>query len=426
MANLTLAWNNRTDSGTLSGGSWQATLPLTNLQNRQVQKVARSTNVALSSTQFRIDLGQPRTVGVAALVVHNISVAGKVRITGSDSASAWANLLTAGSDFSSASWTNATVTVTVNNTTAPDGTTDADRLVATGSNSGVYQAVTIGAAQPYSFEVWLRADAPTTLSLVTIQTPSSTNTEVVCNVTTSWQKFRVQGTTVAGTTSMAAYIGGNNSFSTGEAVYAYDAELLAGSGVIYDSGWVDVWPAGMIPLSLLEWEEDNYWLGTLSQNTRAGYQSPFIHLLSAAQTLQHWRVEVGDTFNTDGFVQIGRLFMAATWVPSVNYAYGAGLGFEDPTLIDTSLTGAEFFDVRSRFRVFDFELQFVTATEAYNNVLELQRLSGSSGEVLVVPDSDDAITQPARAFVGRLRQIGAIKQPQPTAFSVAFQVKELI
>jgi hypothetical protein len=274
--------------------------------------------------------------------------------------------------------------------------------------------------------VWLWADAPTTMSLVTIQTPSSTNTEVVCSVTTEPQKFRVQGTTVAGTTSMGVYIGGNNSFSTGEAVYAWDAELLAGTGVVYESGWQDVWPSGMIPANLLEWEDDNFWLGTLSQSAIAGYQAPFIHILPTAQILRYWRVEISDTLNPDNYVQIGRLFMGAAWVPTINYAYGAGLGFEDPTPVDVALSGAEYFDVRSRFRVFDFSMDYLLASETYTSVLDLQRLAGVSGEVLVVPDSDDPLTQPARAFLGRLRQIGQVKQPQPSAFSVTFQAKELI
>jgi hypothetical protein len=286
MPNITLAWNNRTDAGTLSGGSWQATLPLTNLQNRQVQKVARSSNALTTSTQFTIDLGAARAIGVVALVVHNISVVGKVRITASDTA----------------------------------------------------------------------------------------------------------GFTVT----------------------------------YYNSGWIDVWPTGMVPQALLEWEEDNFWLGTLSANARAGYQSPFIHLLPSAQNLRYWKVEVDDTGNTDGYVQIGRLFMAATWVPSVNYAYGAGLGYQDPTPIDVSLSGAEYFDVRSRFRVFNFELQYILGTEAYAYALDMQRLCGNSGEVLVVPDSSDTANQPYRAFVGRLLQMGPIQQPQPTAFTAAYQIKELL
>lgn len=286
MANITLAWQNRTDDGTLSGGSWQASLPLTNLQNRQVQKVARSVDALTASTQFAINLGQPRTIGVIALVVHNISVSGQVRITGSDSPS----------------------------------------------------------------------------------------------------------------------------FST----------------LYYDSGWVNAWPSGQIPLNLLEWEEDNFWLGTLSSSARAGYQSPYIHVLSTAAYLQYWKVEVSDTGNPDGYVQIGRLFMSPTWVPSINYSYGAGLGYTDPTPIETSLSGAEYFDTRSKFRVFEFKLDYILDTEAYAYALELQRIAGTSGEVLVVPNKDDTSNMPMRSFVGRLLQIGRIQQPQPTAYSVTFQIKELL
>lgn len=286
MANIFLAWQNRTDEGTLSGGSWQVTLPLVNLQNRQVQKVARSASAATSSTQLVIDLGQARTIGVLALVVHNISVLGTVRVTASDTA----------------------------------------------------------------------------------------------GFTTTY----------------------------------------------YDSGAVLVWPTGIIAQALLEWEDDNFWLGTLSATARAGYQSPYIHVLPTAQNLRYWKVEVVDTTNADGYVQIGRLFMAAGWTPSVNYAYGAGLGYTDPTPVDVSLSGAEFFDVRSKFRTFSFSLQYVLASEAYSYALELQRLAGSSGEVLLVPDKSDTANAPYRSFVGRLVQLGPVTQPQPSAYSVDFQIKELL
>lgn len=285
MSNIFLAWNNRTDEGAVSNGSWLASLPLSNVQNRQVQKVARSTDATLAATKFDIDLGQARNIGVVALVVHNISVSGTVRITASDTAG----------------------------------------------------------------------------------------------------------------------------FAT----------------LYYDSGWNPVWPSGQIPQTLLEWEDDNFWLGTLSQAARAGYQSPYIKITSAT-TMRYWRIEINDTSNSDGYVQIGRLFMAQGWTPSINYSYGAGLGYNDPSPVDASLSGAEFFDVRSKYRVFTFGLNYILASEAYANVMELQRIAGISGEVLVVPDQSDTTNQPARAFVGRLNQIGRITQPQPAAFNVDFEVKELL
>ena len=66
---------------------------------------------------------------------------------------------------------------------------------------------------------------------------------------------------------------------------------------IYQSAWVPAWPSGLIPQSLLEFEDDNFWLGTLSQSARAGYQSPFIHIPSQPQTLRYWRVEISDAAN---------------------------------------------------------------------------------------------------------------------------------
>lgn len=286
MANILLAWQNRIDEATVLGGSWSASLPLANIQNRQVQKVARSSGVTNAATQFVIDLGQARAVGVLALVVHNVSVSGRVRVTASDSAG----------------------------------------------------------------------------------------------------------------------------FST----------------LYYDSGFVNVWPTGQIPQALLEWEEDNFWLGTISSSARAGYQSPFVHILPNPVNMRYWKVEIDDTTNADGFVQIGRVFIARGWRPAVNYSYGAELGFEDPTPIETSLSGAEFFDVRSKFRVFSFRLNFLPTAEAYGQALDLQRVAGVSGEVLLVPDSDDLGNMPARSFVGRLRNMRPISQPKPAGFDVQFEIKELL
>lgn len=286
MANVLLAYQNRTDAGVLSGGSWLSTLPLVNLQNRLVQKVARSTNAANASTKFDIALASALQVGVLALVVHNMSVSAKVRFTGAD-------------------------------------------------NSGFVSPA-------------------------------------------------------------------------------------------YQSAWIDVWPAGMIPQSLLEWEEDNFWLGTLSANARAGYQSPFIHVLPTAQILRYWRVEIDDTTNSDGYVHIGRLFVSPVWRPGVNYSLGAGLGYRPASPVETSLSGAEFIDVRGQPREFGFSLDGLTNSEAYDIVLQMQRQLGTNGEVLQIPDTDDTTRLPARAFVGRLPDLAPIVETQNGRFSAQFKVRELI
>lgn len=286
MANILLAWRNRIDDATLSGGSWVSTLPLNNLKTRQIQKVARSTNAVLASTLFVADLTQGRSIGVLALAGHNISAIGRVRVMG-HTANSWG--------------------------------------------------------------------APT-----------------------------------------------------------------------YDSGWIDVWPAGIVPIELQAWEMDEFWIGSLTAEFRNSYRSPFIHVLPAEQYLRYWRVEIDDTANSAGYVQIGRVFMSQVWRPAVNYDYGAELGFEDQSVVETSLSGAEYFDQRPSYRVLRFTLAGMSDYEGNLFALDLQRVTGITGEVLVVPDSDDARSILVSAYLGRIRRLAGLQNRNIDRTSGAFEIKESV
>lgn len=86
---LQMAYLNYADQGTLSGGSWAATLPLANLQNRRLSKVARTTNALSASSVFDVDLADAlKPVQLIGLLKHNISSAGTYRITAGTSAGA--------------------------------------------------------------------------------------------------------------------------------------------------------------------------------------------------------------------------------------------------------------------------------------------------------------------------------------------------
>lgn len=73
MANAIIAYGNQIDTATLSGGSWLSTLPLANLQDRRLGKLARTTDDATASTKFDLDFGGPRLLRVVGLIGHNFS-----------------------------------------------------------------------------------------------------------------------------------------------------------------------------------------------------------------------------------------------------------------------------------------------------------------------------------------------------------------
>ena len=286
MANIIIGYNSRVDSATLDGGAWSATLPQSNLQNRIISKVARTTTDAIASATINVDLTAPYAIGAVALIAHNISTSGLVRVQGDDA----------------------------------------------------------------------------------------------------------------------------NDFAT----------------PLYNSGWVEVWTNGIIPEALLEWEDDNFWLGTLSAATRAGYRVPYINLNAAKTVARYWRIEVDDTTNVDTYIQIGRLFMSDYWQPAHNYVYGAQMSFEDPTNIAVSVGGQEYFDARSRYRIHRIRLEFVSEADAYAEAFELQRIVGVSGEVLIVPDSADTTNGVMRNFVGRLRSLSPITISPNNLFALDLDVKELL
>lgn len=80
MANAILAYGNKIDDATLSGGSWLAALPLDNLKDRRIGKVARSTSPSPGSTQFDADYGGTRLLRLVAIVNHNLSLDAEYRI----------------------------------------------------------------------------------------------------------------------------------------------------------------------------------------------------------------------------------------------------------------------------------------------------------------------------------------------------------
>ena len=454
-SNLLIGTLNRIDSTTLAGGSWQSTLPLANIKDRRLSKLARTSTAATADTQFTMDMGQARSVGAMALVAHNLSVNAKVRLTGADSSTAFTNLLSFPNDFDNAAWTKSNGSITADVATAPDGTMTADKLVEN-TSSGVTHyiaqtssALTSGQVVTWSCsikaaertEVMFRifavgAFTSNRLCYVNLLTGSvSGNTGVftisVMNQQNGWVNLAITATADTNgnaTCGIFTAVNGNNTYPGDgtSGIYLWGAQLVQGAGTTYDSGYVPVWPSGTIPQSLLEWEDDNFWLGTVSQEAVAGFNAPFVLPLASPQTLRYWKIEVVDTTNPSAYVQIGRVYIGSSWQPTYDRSYGASMGYEDISVIEASLAGEEFFDVRRRRRGHRFELGFMSQTEYMDRVLELQRLQGVTGEVLIVPDVTDTANQAKVSFLGRLKSLNPVEQPYYNTWSCNLEIQEIL
>lgn len=131
-------------------------------------------------------------------------------------------------DLSNAAW-NVTVGVTrvPNAEAAPDGTSAATKLTATASDAYVGQRTPSTAGGVWTFAVWLRAAVPTTLSIFLAELGGG-NTAQVCHVTPQWQRFSVTRTALL-SAQIGGQIGGAATFSVGEEVFAWGAQLEPGA-----------------------------------------------------------------------------------------------------------------------------------------------------------------------------------------------------
>lgn len=198
----------------------------------------------------------------------------------------------------------------------------------------------------------------------------------------------------------------------------------------YDTGWIDVWPAVYTTYEL-EFEEDNWWSGKYLEEDLVGYTHTLSVILPDAARPLYWRWEFSDMNNADGFVEAGRLFFAKAWQPIFNANFGATLGWQTGTDVQEAISGAEFFDVKTPFRVAQFKLDVMTEDEGLTGPFEIMRKMGVDGEILFMWDPTDTIHATRRQFLGRLRTLSPLEFPEGFingAFrtSVPMEVKELV
>ena len=194
---------------------------------------------------------------------------------------------------------------------------------------------------------------------------------------------------------------------------------------LYDSGEIEVWPPMYSTLSL-HWRDYHFWSGKIDEEARKEYQKNFIHICKDSVKTKYWRIEIYDANNTDGYVEVGRLFMGRLFEPQFNVIYGAQIAWEDNSRIDQSLIGVEYMSRTPMTRVATVNYDYSFRREALEGLYELQRQSGTTQEVLFIGNASDEAQMVRLGFLGRFRRMEPLKWHFMDIHSTGFEVKELL
>lgn len=144
-----------------------------------------------------------------------------------------------------------------------------------------------------------------------------------------------------------------------------------------------------------------------------------------SDALRYWRISISDTANTDGFIEIGRVFIGHAWKPMRNISWGPSLGIESSSSMTASLGGPEYPEIRSNRRVWRGKWDFLTVSEGYL-WSRIQRSQDITGEVYLIIDDSDFTYRDQTQFLGRLRELSPVEYPYLDIQSAAIEVSELL
>lgn len=148
------------------------------------------------------------------------------------------------------------------------------------------------------------------------------------------------------------------------------------------------------------------------------YSSHYSVILAAGVSARYWSIEITDTGNADGYVEIGRVGLWQGITPAVNMSWGVQYGIKDHSVSDYSLSGDFIYDQRTRKRTANFLLDFLTDAER-DAVHELLRVAGETGEVLL--DVGDQVYN----MLGRLEKLGPLQRKSLNINASEWEITEL-
>jgi hypothetical protein len=181
-----------------------------------------------------------------------------------------------------------------------------------------------------------------------------------------------------------------------------------GSTDVLDSGAKNVLQMSLSP-DVLEWEDTGWWEGIGDGWVRNMH--PIIYVHSELISARYVRIEITDTTNPDGYVQVGRAFAGPVLEPAYNDDLGRGSGFVDFNTFDVGEAGAEFARLGRKVKRETVTLSWLTEAEA-RFLRGISRQRGTDDDVLYVPDVGSASAQQEYGFLGRIEGgLEGIDQP---------------
>jgi len=159
---------------------------------------------------------------------------------------------------------------------------------------------------------------------------------------------------------------------------------ISAAGTIRATGYDD---AGMTTLiadtgAILAWPE------TFTAKQTARYPNNWTYIFTDAVTVRYWQIEIIDTTNAAGYIELGRCWLGETEFEG-DISFGYSNGFASFDTVDRSLGGVQSGNKRTPQRALNAAFNYLTAEER-REIIVLQKVLTETDEAYWITDVTDA------------------------------------
>lgn len=183
--------------------------------------------------------------------------------------------------------------------------------------------------------------------------------------------------------------------------------------------------SGNLPMRSHQSGYDGTWAsGVADEEYGALDKNMFLKWLGTdTETLRWLRIDLVDP--NASYIDVGRLYVAKAWQPETNMDYSLAEGFIDDSPTARTVGGVLAPVERKKRRWSEFTLSFATQDEIYDNAFEIERLRGSTKDVLYIHDPTATNHLQRRSIYGSMKGMQPIINHAFSLFSKSFRIEEI-
>lgn len=174
----------------------------------------------------------------------------------------------------------------------------------------------------------------------------------------------------------------------------------AGTNLVATVSNVEFWPSVYDTASLL-WEDSRWWDGKYSDYEKFGSVPLLPIQLPEGAAAQLIRVQINDSANPAGYVQLGYCDVATANEQLINFKFGSQWGFRDRATALEAEGGGKIFNQRGDVRIFRGEINYLPDSQSRGLFYQMQRQLGVALPFVWLPFPDRPETWITDAFLAR-------------------------